>query len=142
MIEKYVTFNAKRFLVDYYKNQHLIHVLEHKLEDIISISSPPTDTDRVQSSPSGSKVELQAIQRMAIQERIAECKEQVDACEKALRTLTEEERDIIEVFFHNDKEIPAVEILEASGISKSTAYAIRKSALDKISTFVAGVHAR
>lgn len=142
MISNYVTFNVKKFVKDYYRYRALIPELEAKLESILYPPPAPIDADKVQVTPDGSKTERLALQRITLAERLADYRTHVQTCEQALQALTDEEKEVIRVFFDPEIKEPATDVLQSKGYSKSTAYNIRGQALDKIAEIVSGVKAK
>lgn len=139
MINDYITFNAAKFVKDYYKAIHIVDELRNQLNDIDYIRSVPTDADKVQTSPTGDQVEKLVLRRIAIQERIDNYTWHIKTFEKAQNDLLPTERKVLEEFFTADTKMDAVVNLEEFGISQTNAYKIRKQALEKIAESVAGI---
>lgn len=139
MLNDYITFNAAKFVKDYYKAIRIVDELRSQLNDIDYIRSVPTDADKVQTSPAGDQVEKLVLRRLAIQERIDNYEWHIKTYEKAQNYLLPSERTVIEEFFTAPSKTDAVTNLEEHGISRSQAYIIRKQALDKIAESVAGI---
>lgn len=139
MLNDYITFNAAKFVKDYYKAIHIVDELRNQLNDIDYIRSVPTDADKVQTSPTGDQVEKLVLRRIAIQERIDNYEWHIKTYEKAQNDLETNERKVLEEFFTAPSKTDAVANLEEQGISRSQAYIIRKQALDKIAESVAGI---
>ena len=139
MLNDYITFNSARFVKDYYKCKRIVEELQRQLDELTYIRSVPTDADKVQTSPKGDQVEKLALRRMAIEERMHDCNLHIEAYETARDYLLPIEKTVIEEFFTSDTKQDATDKLEDKGISRSTAYIIRKQALEKIALHVAGV---
>lgn len=139
MLNDYITFNAAKFVKDYYKAIHIVNELRKQLNDIDYIRSVPTDADKVQTTPTGDQVEKLVLRRIAIQERIDNYAWHIKTFEKAQNDLLPMERKVLEEFFTADTKTDAVVNLEQNGISKTNAYNIRKQALEKIAESVAGI---
>ena len=139
MLSNYISFNAARFVKDYYKIIEIVDGLRKQLNDIDYVRSVPTDADKVQTSPTGDQVEKLVLRRIAIEERIKDYQWHIKTFEKAYNYLQTDEQKVIDEFFTHDSKTDAVASLEQMGISRSRAYEIRKQALEKISNFIAGV---
>ena len=139
MLNDYLTFNAAKFVKDYYKAIRIVDGLRRQLNDIDYIKSVPTDIDRVQTSPTGDQVEKLVLRRIAIEERIRNYEWHIKTYEMAQNDLLPDERMVLEEFFTSTSKTDAVSNLENRGISRSNAYLIRKQALEKIAESVAGV---
>lgn len=139
MLNDYLTFNAAKFVKDYYKAIRIVDGLRRQLNDIDYIKSVPTDIDRVQTSPTGDQVEKLVLRRIAIEERIRNYEWHIKTYEMAQNDLLPDERMVLEEFFTSTSKTDAVSNLENLGISRSNAYLIRKQALEKIAESVAGV---
>lgn len=139
MLNEYITFNAAKFVKDYYKYIEIVDGLRAQLNDIDYIRSVPTDADRVQTSPTGDQVEKLVLRRIAIEERIQNYTWHIKTYEKAYNDLLPDEKKVLDEFFTADSKMDAVLNLEDKGIPRSTAYNIRKQALEKIAESVAGV---
>ena len=139
MLNDYVTFNSARFVKDYYKAIHVVDNLRRQLADIEYIRSVPTDADRVQTSPTGDQVEKLVLRRIAIEERIHNYEWHIKTFEMAQNDLLPEEKMVLEEFFTAETKTDAVANLEQRGIARTSAYSIRKQALEKIAESVAGV---
>lgn len=139
MIEDYVTFNAAKFVKDYHKCEKQIRKLEQQLENMDMMNVSLTTRERVQSSNKSSPVETLVLRRAAIQEKIARYKEHIETYQKAEKSLTREEKYVLDQFF-SGRNINAVLVdFEAKGISRGRAYRTRDAALNKIAHEVAGV---
>lgn len=139
MLNDYITFNAAKFVKDYYKAIHIVANLQSQLNDIDYIRSVPTDADKVQTSPTGDQVEKLVLRRIAIQERIDNYTWHIKTFEMAQNDLLPNERKVLEEFFTADTKMDAVVNLEECCISQTQAYKIRKQALEKIAESVAGI---
>jgi hypothetical protein len=139
MLNEYITFNAAKFVKDYYRYIEIVDGLRAQLNDIDYIRSVPTDADKVQTSPTGDQVEKLVLRRIAIEERIQNYTWHIKTYEKAQNDLLPSERMVLEEFFTSESKARAIDKLEAKGISKTAAYEIRKQALQKIAEAVAGI---
>lgn len=139
MISDYISFNAAKFVKDYYRYIQIVDDLKAKLNEIDYIRSVPTDADKVQTSPKGDQIEKIIIRRIAIEERINDHMAHIKTFEKAYNDLLPDEKKVLDEFFTADSKMDAVLNLEDKGIPRSTAYNIRKQALEKIAESVAGV---
>lgn len=139
MINDYLSFNAAKFVKDYYKYVEIVNKLRQQLNDIDYIRSVPTDADKVQTSPTGDQVEKLVLRRIAIEEKIHDYTWHIKTFEKARDSLMPNERKVLDEFFTADTKMDAVSNLEQHGISRANAYAIRKQALEKIAEAVAGI---
>lgn len=139
MLNDYITFNAAKFVKDYYRATRIVDELRNQLNDIDYIRSVPTDADKVQTTPTGDQVEKLVLRRIAIQERIDNYTWHIKTFEKAQNDLLPTERKVLEEFFTADTKMDAVVNLEELGISQTNAYKIRKQALEKIAESVAGI---
>ena len=141
MIEEYLTFNAARFVKDYYRYKKIIPELKKQLDDVVDIKAIPIGQDKVQSSPDKSQVENIILRRVAIQEKIDRYARHCEAYQNAEKRLLPDEKMVLDTFFTASTKTAAIVILENEGISRTTAYNIRKAALDKIASAIAGVSA-
>lgn len=139
MLNEYITFNAAKFVKDYYKYIEIVDGLRAQLNDIDYIRSVPTDADKVQTSPTGDQVEKLVLRRIAIEERIQNYTWHIKTYEKAQADLLPDEKMVLEEFFTAESKALAVDKLETKGISQTAAYKIRKQALEKIAEAVAGI---
>lgn len=139
MLEDYLTFNAAKFVKDYYRALRSIEGLQRSLEDINYISALNMEKEKVQVSPSGSPVEAAVLRRDAIESKIANYQWHIDTYLNAEKRLTQDEKTVLDIFFQNENKLAAIASLEHHGYSRSTAYELRKAALEKISLSVAGI---
>lgn len=139
MISEYVSFNAARFVKDYYKAKGIVRRLEEQLNSMDFITGVSTDRDAVQTSRGTSQTEGLALRRIALEDRIAGYRDHIETCEKAFKCLTEDEREVIEQFFTSSTKTAATVKLAERGISRTVAYEIRTRALKKIAEDVSGI---
>lgn len=139
MLNDYISFNAAKFVKDYYRYIEIVDRLRAQLDDLDYVRSVPTDADKVQTSPKGDQIEKLVLRRIAIEERIDNYTWHIKTFEKAQNDLLPDERRVIEEFFTADTKMDAVVNLEQHGISQTNAYKIRKQALEKIAESVAGI---
>ena len=139
MINDYVSFNAARFVKDYYKYIGIVDGLKEQLHELDYIRSVPTDSDKVLSTPKADQVEKLVLRRIAIEEKIEQYQWHIETFEKAYNDLLTDEKKVIEVFFTSDSKASAIATLAKKGIPQSTAYIIRKQALEKISYLISGL---
>lgn len=139
MISDYVTFNAAKYVRDYYRYKRIVAELERQLNNMEYISGVATDRDAVQTSRGTSQTEGLALRRIALEVKVADYKEHIETCQKALESLNAEERMVIEEFYTSSTKTAATVHLAEHGISRTTAYEIRNQALQKIAEFVSGI---
>lgn len=139
MLEDYLTFNAAKFVKDYYRALKSIEGLQRQLEDVNFISALNMEKEKVKVSPSGSPVEAAVLRREAIESRIADYQWHIDTYQNAEKRLLPDEKLVLDTFFQTDNKLAAIATLEHQGFPRRTAYTIRKEALEKISLSVAGI---
>lgn len=134
MIARYLSFDITKYLKDYYYYLEVIDSLEAKYNDLDGLKAINPAAEKVQEKPTEFEVEKIAIQRVELSRKIADYREHITTCQRALQRLTEEEQKVIDCFFNPKTEVDFYEM----GLSQASAYRIRKEALEKLSLFIVG----
>ena len=134
MISSYISFDIVKYLKDYYYYLGVIKDIEAKYESLDGLKAIDISKDKVQSSPTVYETEKIALQRVELSRRIADYRDHITTCENAILRLTEEEQKVVDCFFNPKTRVDYYEI----GLSRASAYRIRKDALEKLSLWISG----
>lgn len=135
----YFNFSAERFCKDYNFKMALLKSFREQLEDLTGEKGVEIKTDRVQSSPESDQIEKLVIMRINLEEKIQDIENYFEIYNSVMAVLDPDEKMAIDFFFNMswDSERAVAEMAEF-GISRSAAYRLRESALNKIKSFLAG----
>ena len=135
MIQNYLNFNVAKFVSDCYEHKSILPALQEQLDEIDGIKAIDPSRDKVQTSPTNDGLINTMLLRANLAERIADYQRDINLFERACQTLTEDEREAIDICF-NGRNI-ARQCRERH-IEERTLYHRRKRALNKLSKAIAG----
>ena len=99
-------FNITKFLEDHRKFKRKRAELQKKLDDIPLLPSKGEDITGVRSGGISSLTETVALRRMNLTEQIAELDDLLDMYDYAFSRLTEQEQDVITLFYSAKRSDP------------------------------------
>jgi hypothetical protein len=129
----YFDFSIEKFCRDYIWKTMLLKNYKEQLGDMYGESGLDPTADKVTSSPANDQIEKIVCMRINLEAKIEEIENYFEYFNKALACLTGEERDAIREFFMKDQSPDdAVDVFIERGVDRSTAYRIRRRALEKM----------
>ena len=135
MIQNYLNFNVAKFVADCYEHKKILPALQEQLVELDGVKGIDPAMDKVQVSPTNDGVIRIAILRANLSERISDYQRDINLLEKACETLTEDEREAIDICFNGQN---VARQCEDRHIEERTLYNRRKRALNKLSKAIAG----
>ena len=135
MIQDYLSFNVAKFVSDCYEHKRMLPALIEQLDDLDGLKGIDPSRDKVQTSPTNSGMINIVLLRSNLSDRISDYQRDIKLLDMALETLTEEEREAIEICFNGQN---VTRQCQEKHIEERTLYYRRKRALDKLSKAIAG----
>lgn len=99
MIENYISFNIEKFVADCYEKKKMLPSLYETLRDIDGQKGIDPTKDKVQTSPTNDAVHNAAMLRIKIERKIADYEQDIKILQKAKNTLTDAEKQAIDICF-------------------------------------------
>lgn len=135
MIADYLKFDAERFVESTYEKMKMLPSMKQSLKDLDGQKGIDTTKDKVQESPNLDAIHNVAMLRIRLEGQIEDAEKDIQKLKKAMATLSEEEREAIDICF-SGKNIKA-QCLE-NHVEERTIYNRRNRALSKIEKAVIG----
>ena len=135
MIQDYLDFNVAKFVLDCYEHKAQLPALREQLAETDGVRGIDPSKEKVSGTPSTDGVVKIAILRSRLSEKIKNYEHDIKVLSEALKTLTDDEREAIDICF-NGRNISRQ--CEEYHIEERTLYYRRKRALAKISKAIIG----
>jgi DNA-directed RNA polymerase specialized sigma24 family protein len=135
MIRDYLDFNIARFVKDCYEHKKALPALIEQYNQTDGVQGIDPSKEKVQTSPSRDSMDKIVALRLNLDEKIQDYQKDIKVLEKACQTLTEDEKEAIDICF-NGKNIS--EQCYMHNIDERTVYRRRKRALAKLSAAIVG----
>lgn len=135
MIADYLKFDAERFVENTYEKMKMLPSMKQSLKDLDGQKGIDTTKDKVQESPNLDAIHNVAMLRIRLEGQIEDAEKDIQKLKKAMATLSEEEREAIDICFCG-KNIKA-QCLD-NHVEERTIYNRRNRALSKIEKAVIG----
>jgi hypothetical protein len=135
MLAEYLDFDVESFVRETFIRAGRLPSMRASLDDLDGQKAVDTSRDKVQESPSFDNVHNIAMLRIKLEIEIADIEKDYQKLKKAMATLTEKEREAIDICF-SGKNIKA-QCLQRD-ILERTLFNHRKTALRKIKQAIIG----
>ena len=135
MIRDYLDFNIAKFVKDCYEHKKALPALLEQYNQIDGVKGIDPSKAKVKSSARHDTMDKLVALRLNLSDKIEDYKDDMKVLEKACQTLTEDEKEAIDICF-NGKNIS--EQCYMHNIDERTVYRRRKRALAKLSSAIVG----
>ena len=126
-------FDIVKFCSEYLLNKEIRRTLLAELDDISISAGIDYSETRIQCSPSTDGVPNTVVRRLSKQSEIDDINKYFEMFDNAYSQLTEDEQLVVSAFFMEGLNPTQTEVkLMEAGIPHTTAYRIRKKALEKM----------